>query len=165
MTKVTYRAGIVGLGFIGGGDQVSGDALGQRVADLDGTHLTALAGNERVELTAGSSRDPGRRQRFEQRTGCRTYPDWREMIGRERLDVVSVATYAPQHAEVSSPAPPPASGPSGARSLSPRGSPTPSGWSRRARRRVHSSLSITTGASIPTTGACATSWPRGSWAT
>jgi predicted dehydrogenase len=100
MTQTTYRAGIVGLGFIGGADQVSGDALGQRVADLDGTHLAALSGHARVELVAGSSRDAGRRQRFEQRTGCRTYADWREMIARERLDVVSVATYAPQHAEM-----------------------------------------------------------------
>lgn len=36
MGNRTYRAGIVGLGFIGGADQVSGDALGQRVSDLDG---------------------------------------------------------------------------------------------------------------------------------
>src|SRR5436305_13863834 len=94
-----YRAGIIGLGFIGGADQVSGDALGQRVVDLDGTHLAALSGNRRVELVAGSSRDAGRRQRFEQRTGCRTYADWRALIAGERLDIVSVATYAPEHAE------------------------------------------------------------------
>jgi UDP-N-acetylglucosamine 3-dehydrogenase len=100
MTKSTYNAGIIGLGFIGGADPVSGDAIGQKVADLDGTHLAALSGNARITLAAGSSRDPGRRHRFEQRTGCRTYADWREMIARERLDIVSVATYAPQHAEV-----------------------------------------------------------------
>ena len=44
-----YRAGIIGLGFIGAGDQVSGDALGQRVEDLDGTHASALAGHPRIE--------------------------------------------------------------------------------------------------------------------
>src|SRR5947208_2276087 len=94
-----YRAGIIGLGFIGAADQVSGDALGQRVGNLDGTHLDALTRNPRVEVIAGSSRDTGRRQRFTQRTGCRTYADWREMIERESLDLVSVATYAPYHAE------------------------------------------------------------------
>lgn len=98
--KPIYRAGIIGLGFIGGADQVSGDALGQRVADLDGTHLAALAGHPRVELVAGSSRNEGRRQRFNQRTGRKTYVEWREMIDRESLDIVSVATYAPQHAEM-----------------------------------------------------------------
>jgi predicted dehydrogenase len=100
MSKKIYRAGIIGLGFIGGADQVSGDALGQRVADLDGTHLDALSGNPRLQLVAGSSRDAGRCQRFRQRTGLCTYPDWQDMIGLEHLDLVSVATYAPQHAEI-----------------------------------------------------------------
>lgn len=97
MTKI--RAGIIGLGFIGGGDQVSGDRLGQRVADLDGTHRQALAGNPRVNLVAGSSRDEGRRERFAACTAATTYADWREMLARERLDLVSVATYAPHHAQ------------------------------------------------------------------
>jgi UDP-N-acetylglucosamine 3-dehydrogenase len=95
-----YRAGIIGLGFIGGADQVSGAALGQRVENLDGTHLAALKGQARIELICGSSRDAGRRQRFAERTGLKTYADWREMLEREALDIVSVATYAPQHAEI-----------------------------------------------------------------
>jgi predicted dehydrogenase len=98
--KPTYRAGIIGLGFIGGADQVSGDALGQKVVNLDGTHLTALMAQPRIELVCGSSRDEGRRQRFVARTGKRTYRDWSEMIARESLDLVSVATYAAQHAEI-----------------------------------------------------------------
>lgn len=96
----TYRAAIIGLGFIGAGDQVSGDALGQQVANLDGTHAQALTGHPRISLVAGSSRDDGRRERFAARTGCRTYADWREMLEREELDIVSVATYAPTHAEM-----------------------------------------------------------------
>jgi predicted dehydrogenase len=52
-----------------------------------------------VELVAGSSRDPGRRERFEERAGVRTYADWREMIETETIDIVSVATYTPVHAE------------------------------------------------------------------
>ena len=80
MTNATYRAGIVGLGFIGGADQVSGDALGQRVVDLDGTHFDALSSHPRVNIVAGSSRDAGRRERFAQRTEAAVYADWKEML-------------------------------------------------------------------------------------
>lgn len=98
--RKSYRGAIIGLGFIGGADQVSGDALGQRVENLDGTHLAAMRNHPRVTLVAGSSRDPGRRERFAQRTGARTYADWRELLQREQPEIVSVATYAPQHAEI-----------------------------------------------------------------
>ena len=100
MMNATYRAGIIGLGFIGGADQVSGDAIGQQVVDLDGTHLDALSNHPAVDLVAGSSRDVGRRERFAQRTNARTYADWKEMLAQEELDIVSVATYAPVHAEM-----------------------------------------------------------------
>lgn len=100
MNQATYRAGIIGLGFIGAADQTSGDALGQQVENLDGTHLEALAGNPRIQVVAGSSRDPGRRRRFEERAGVRSYADWREMIANEGLDLVSVATYTPVHEEI-----------------------------------------------------------------
>ncbi len=96
-----YKAAVIGLGFIGAGDQVSGDALGQRVEDLDGTHALALAAHDRVELVAGSSRDEGRRMRFAERMNVEnTYDDWREMLRREELDIVSIATYTPWHAEI-----------------------------------------------------------------
>ena len=95
-----YRAGIIGLGFIGGADQVSGDALGQRVEDLGGTHLSALAEHGRVDLVAGSSRDSGRRERFAQRTGTTVYEDWAKMLEEQQLDIVSVATYSDVHAEI-----------------------------------------------------------------
>ena len=100
MTDKTYRAGIIGLGFIGGGDQVSGDRLGQQVANLDGNHFEALSRNPRLKLVAGSSRDPGRRLRFEERSGVRTYSDWNQMLAEEQLDFVSIASYAPSHAEL-----------------------------------------------------------------
>ena len=95
-----YRAGIIWLGFIGGADQVSGDALGQKVEDLGGTHLRALSNHPRVDLVAGSSRDSGRRERFTQRSGAKAYSDWAEMLKAEQLDIVSVATYANVHAEI-----------------------------------------------------------------
>ena len=100
MTNATYRAGIIGLGFIGGADQVSGDALGQNVVDLDGTHFDALSNHPRVNRIVGSSRDPGRRERFAQRASTTTYANWEEMLAQETLDIVSVATYAPVHAEI-----------------------------------------------------------------
>lgn len=101
MEGSTYKAGIIGLGFIGAGDQVSGDVLGQRVEDLGGTHDASYARHSRVELVAGSSRDEGRRQRFSARTGgARTYADWQEMLDAEDLDIVSVATYTHVRAEI-----------------------------------------------------------------
>lgn len=97
---MSYTAAVIGLGFVGAGDQVSGDALGQKVVNLDGTHARALAGNPQVRLTAGASRDEGRRRRFEERfPGTRTYADWREMLAREKPVIVSVATRSPEHAE------------------------------------------------------------------
>ena len=95
MTGKKYRAGIAGLGMIGGADQVSAEAIGQSVDGMDGTHFAALAGNERVGLVAGSSRDAGRRERFASRSGAAVYEQLQEMLDRERLDILSIATYAP----------------------------------------------------------------------
>jgi len=100
MTEKRYRAAIIGLGYIGAADQVSGDALGQFVKDLDGTHLEVYTKEPRIELVAGSSRDLGRRERFAARTGARTYADWQALLAQEKPEIVSVATYAPQHAEI-----------------------------------------------------------------
>jgi predicted dehydrogenase len=101
MSDVTYRVGIIGLGFIGGGDQVSGDRIGQVVANLDGTHRETLSKNTRVKLVAGCDLDDGRRERFTERTGATTYDDWRAMVENEQLDIVSVATTAPAHCAMS----------------------------------------------------------------
>ena len=100
MSLKTYRAAVIGLGMIGGADQVSGDALGQFVNHMDGTHTVAYQKNRRIDLVAGASRDPGRRKRFEERTGAVTYDSWHNMIANEKLDIVSVATYTPYHAEI-----------------------------------------------------------------
>ena len=97
-----YRAAIIGLGFIGGGDQWSGDQIGgQQVAALEnltGHHALALSAHPRIELVTGSSRDVGRRQRFGERYRIpmeRLYDDWRAMLAAEKLDIVSVCTYTP----------------------------------------------------------------------
>lgn len=98
MTQRTYKAAIIGLGFIGGGDQVSGDRIGQRVKDLDGHHREALTRNAAIELVAGCDVDAGRRERFERCTGARTYQHFQEMLDRERPELVSVAVCTPGHA-------------------------------------------------------------------
>ncbi len=67
MTKGKYKAAIIGVGFIGGADQVSGDILGQLVSNMDGTHYQAFDKHPCVEIVAGSSRDTGRRARFEKK--------------------------------------------------------------------------------------------------
>ena len=95
-----YKAGIIGLGFIGAADQVSGDVLGQQVENLDGTHIVGYESHPRVDVIAGSSRDPGRRERFAARTGAKTYELWRILLEKETFDIISVATYAPYHAEI-----------------------------------------------------------------
>lgn len=100
MTQPVYRAGIIGLGFIGGGDQVSGDRLGQQVTSLDGNHRESLSRHPQVRLIAGSSRDQGRRERFAQRTGAQAFENWQDMLASQRLDIVSVASFAPSHAEL-----------------------------------------------------------------
>jgi predicted dehydrogenase len=100
-TSPVYRAAVIGLGFVGAGDPVSGDAIGQRVEDLDGTHAQALAGHAAVRLVAGASRDEGRRRRFAERLNVRAvYEDWRQMLAAERPEIVSVALRTPEHAEV-----------------------------------------------------------------
>jgi predicted dehydrogenase len=99
--QTVSTAAVIGLGFIGAGDPVSGDAIGQKVADLDGTHAHALAAHPQVQLVAGSSRDEGRRRRFEERMQVdRTYADWREMLAVEKPDIVGIATHSPYHAEI-----------------------------------------------------------------
>lgn len=95
-----YRAAVIGLGYIGAGDPVSAEASGH--APREGNnHAHALANHPAVALAAGSTRDEGRRQRFAQRFGVTNlYQDWREMIERERLDIVGVATHTPSHGEI-----------------------------------------------------------------
>ncbi len=100
MSQSEYRAVLIGLGFMGAGDQIAGDKLGQQVKLLDGTHLEALSKHPQVKLVAGSDLQDDRRDRFAERTGAAIYADWREMLETERPEIVSVATNTPAHAEI-----------------------------------------------------------------
>ncbi|MCH8265803.1 MAG: Gfo/Idh/MocA family oxidoreductase [Proteobacteria bacterium] len=59
-----------------------------------------MTGEYRIPLGAGCDLDSGRRERFGQRTSARNYSDWRKMLDKERLDIVSIATPATTHAEL-----------------------------------------------------------------
>ena len=100
MSSSEYRAVLIGLGFMGAGDQIAGDQLGQQVKLLDGTHLEALSKHPHVKLVAGSDLQDDRRDRFAERTGVAVYADWQEMLEKERPELVSVATNSPAHAGI-----------------------------------------------------------------
>ena len=99
-TEKSYRAAIIGLGFIGAGDQVAGDEIGQSVANLDGTHFQAVSNNPRVELVGAAETKEDRRRRFAERTGLSIDDDWQTTVKREQPDIVCVATNSPPHAEI-----------------------------------------------------------------
>jgi predicted dehydrogenase len=102
-TQDSYRAAVIGLGFIGAGDEVSAAAIGQRVRDLGGSvHAEVLAAHPRTLLCAGASREEGRRDRFRKRFGGRpaVYEDFRRMLREEKPDIVGIAASSPAHAEI-----------------------------------------------------------------
>lgn len=81
-----YRVAILGLG-------------GISRAHLRGYSTPANAA--RVELVAGADISPEARERFEQEGGGgRAYGDYRELLERERADVVSICTWPPMHPEM-----------------------------------------------------------------
>src|SRR5215211_6436973 len=100
-TMPPLRAGIIGLGRIGTGlDDPWFDAHVQDESwrARPCTHAGQLQAHPDVVLVAGADPEPDRRSAFERRWGVtRTYADHRQMLERERLDVVSVATRGPDH--------------------------------------------------------------------
>ena len=67
--RATFTAAVIGLGFIEEGDRISDEAIGQDVDEPNSMHAQILAANPQVQLVTGSSRDEGRRKRFEERMG------------------------------------------------------------------------------------------------
>ena len=99
MTNATYRAGIIGLGFIGGADQVSGDASFSRSAvSTARTSTPCLTIPASIwSLAAAAMLDDENASHNAQ--GQKPTPTGRK-CWLESLDIVSVATYAPVHAEI-----------------------------------------------------------------
>jgi predicted dehydrogenase len=92
-----YTAAIIGLGRIG---SLLDDPWADRhIRDESWrarpcTHAGQLAAHPRIQLIAGADIDPQRRDAFAARWGVRAYGDHREMLERERPDIVSICTRA-----------------------------------------------------------------------
>lgn len=85
-----YRAGLVGCGRIG--------TLWETDPPTPLTHAGALAMLPQTQLVAGASRGEDHLQAFGQRWGIDAlYLDYREMLARERLDVLCIATHPGLH--------------------------------------------------------------------
>jgi predicted dehydrogenase len=78
----TYRVGIVGMGF------------GQKV------HAPGFFAHDRFEIVAVAGARPGSADALARAVGARAYDDWRELVGVEDLDLVSIATAPHLHAPV-----------------------------------------------------------------
>lgn len=60
-------------------------------------HAGAVEHSDAFEMTAVCDIDPARRKQAEDRFHCPTYDDYREMLAKERLDLVCVITRSDQH--------------------------------------------------------------------
>ena len=90
-----YRVGIVGLGRIA--SLLEDDPLRGKPA----THAGAFAKNRSVKIVAGCDIDGQRLEQFGKRWGVKKlYQDYREMLGKERLDILSVASWTQTHSEI-----------------------------------------------------------------
>ncbi len=79
----TYRAGIIGCGWI------------------STAHVNGYRATGRVEVAAAADISPQARETFQTEWGVQqTYRDYREMLDREKLDLVSVCTNSPLHLEM-----------------------------------------------------------------
>jgi predicted dehydrogenase len=86
----TYRGGLVGCGRIG--------TLWETDPPTPLTHAGAMAVHPQIDLVAGSSRGEAHLHWFGQRWGVDAlYLDYREMLEKEQLDIVCVATHPGLH--------------------------------------------------------------------
>jgi predicted dehydrogenase len=95
MTKTNvYHVGVIGCGRIGS----EWDADPHPVMPL--THAGAFATLSRTKVVAGANRGAERLQAFGHKWGVGAlYQDYREMLAKERLDIVCVATHPGGHQE------------------------------------------------------------------
>jgi predicted dehydrogenase len=90
MTQRTWRVAIIGSGRMGG---LIEDELPPHGFGMPYGHLSAYRAIPNCEVVAVANRGEERLKRFAERFGIqRTYLDYREMVERERPDIVSVTT-------------------------------------------------------------------------
>lgn len=89
-TSPAYRAGIIGTARVG---SFYDELLAATPELIPSSHAGCYASHPQTELVAGSDLSAERLQAFGEKWGVRaTYPDFREMLTREQLDIVSVTT-------------------------------------------------------------------------
>lgn len=90
-----YRAGLVGCGRIG--SEFDKDPKRKTVS----THAGAYASLANIEFCAVSDADPEKMNAAKERWSVpRAYPDYRDMLAREKLDLLSVCTWNNTHREI-----------------------------------------------------------------
>ena len=96
-----YRAGVIGCGTIG--STMSDDVLDSSARWLlPFGHAACYQQMSRTTLVGGADVEAGRRRAFGKRWGVpteRVYADYRDLLERESLEVVSISTPSPLHAE------------------------------------------------------------------
>ena len=94
-----YRAGIIGCGRMG--VTIDEEVIGVSYALLPYSHAGAYAEADGIELVAAADTDPQKLEPIQQEFGVNAlYDDARTMLSKEHLDIVSVTTHAPLHAEM-----------------------------------------------------------------
>ena len=94
-----YRVGIIGLGRIA--STIDDEVQGHPGVMLPYSHMACYREVPAVEVVAAADPYAEQRAAFERRWGLeRLYADYREMLARERLDIVSVATSAKPRPEI-----------------------------------------------------------------
>jgi len=94
-----YRVGIIGLGRIS--STIDDEVQGHPAIMLPYAHTACFREVEDVEVVAGADPYEEQRQAFSERWGIdRVYADYREMVEKENLDIVTVATSAKPRPEI-----------------------------------------------------------------
>ena len=95
MANERYRVGLIGCGRIG----FLFDT--EDTAGVPQTHASGFASLPQAQLVAGANRGRERLEAFGKRFGVSgLYQDYREMLRRERLDIVCIATHPGSHADM-----------------------------------------------------------------
>lgn len=97
-----YRAAVIGCGAIGSSIEDDIRSASYRMS-LPFGHAPVYHSLSRTELVAGADPDPARRAAFAARWDLppdRLYADYAELLSRERIDIVSIATPTPLHAGI-----------------------------------------------------------------